>query len=319
MQTRCARVVIQAIVGRRRAVVTRAQPRPRGAGLRQPAGASRAGGSCRARQGRTMPARERERPRRPVPRTPARGRAGGSCRARPSPPNLHTRSAAGLRQRVRSWHRVGSYRGCSLACRCPPVLRRQGPGEATPVTSSRQRAARQFSRLLASPQAAVTAACRPAARGALVEPGARSARFEGRLGVPIGMSLAECTELERTVAAAGGDDGPPVEMSWSRRAVRACRSSTRRTPSAGATAVSGRHLRASSPRGRSRAAAATPTSTGTGWTWPEHRARPGDRDVRPASRRRRLASREQQLRPRSAVARGDGRARRRPACPAARR
>ncbi len=188
MQTRCARVVIQAIVGRRRAVVTRAQPRPRGAGLRQPAGASRAGGSCRARQGRTMPARERERPRRPVPRTPARGRAGGSCRARPSPPNLHTRSAAGLRQRVRSWHRVGSYRGCSLACRCPPVLRRQGPGEATPVTSSRQRAARQFSRLLASPQAAVTAACRPAARGALVEPGARSARFEGRLGVPIGMS-----------------------------------------------------------------------------------------------------------------------------------
>jgi acetylornithine deacetylase len=40
--------------------------------------------------------------------------------------------------------------------------------------------------------------------------------FEGRLGVPIGMSLADArTGLERTVAAAAGDDGPPVEISWS--------------------------------------------------------------------------------------------------------
>lgn len=40
--------------------------------------------------------------------------------------------------------------------------------------------------------------------------------FEGRLGVPIGMALADARAgLERTVAAATDDDGPPVEISWS--------------------------------------------------------------------------------------------------------
>jgi acetylornithine deacetylase len=40
--------------------------------------------------------------------------------------------------------------------------------------------------------------------------------FEGRLGVPVGMSLRDARAgLERAVAAAAGDDGPPVEISWS--------------------------------------------------------------------------------------------------------
>ena len=40
--------------------------------------------------------------------------------------------------------------------------------------------------------------------------------FEGRLGVPIGMSLDDArTGLERAVAAAAGGDGPPVEITWS--------------------------------------------------------------------------------------------------------
>ena len=40
--------------------------------------------------------------------------------------------------------------------------------------------------------------------------------FEGRLGVPVGMSLhAARTGLERAVAAAAGDDGPPIEIAWS--------------------------------------------------------------------------------------------------------
>jgi acetylornithine deacetylase len=40
--------------------------------------------------------------------------------------------------------------------------------------------------------------------------------FEGRLGVPVGMALADARAgLERAVAAATGDDGPPVEIRWS--------------------------------------------------------------------------------------------------------
>jgi acetylornithine deacetylase len=40
--------------------------------------------------------------------------------------------------------------------------------------------------------------------------------FEGRLGVPIGQSLDDArTGLERAVAAAAGDDGPPIEITWS--------------------------------------------------------------------------------------------------------
>jgi acetylornithine deacetylase len=40
--------------------------------------------------------------------------------------------------------------------------------------------------------------------------------FEGRLGVPVGMALADARAgLERAVAAAAGDDGPPVEIAWS--------------------------------------------------------------------------------------------------------
>ena len=40
--------------------------------------------------------------------------------------------------------------------------------------------------------------------------------FEGRLGVPIGHSLDDArTGLERAVAAAAGDAGPPVEITWS--------------------------------------------------------------------------------------------------------
>ena len=39
--------------------------------------------------------------------------------------------------------------------------------------------------------------------------------FEGRLGVPVGMSLDDArTGLERAVASATGDDGPPVEIAW---------------------------------------------------------------------------------------------------------
>ncbi|HWI08234.1 MAG TPA: M20/M25/M40 family metallo-hydrolase, partial [Solirubrobacteraceae bacterium] len=40
--------------------------------------------------------------------------------------------------------------------------------------------------------------------------------FEGRLGVPVGGSAAEArAELERVVAAAADDQGPPVEIAWS--------------------------------------------------------------------------------------------------------
>jgi len=40
--------------------------------------------------------------------------------------------------------------------------------------------------------------------------------FEGRLGVPVGMSLDDArTGLERAVASAAGDEGPPVEIVWS--------------------------------------------------------------------------------------------------------
>ncbi|HUR84148.1 MAG TPA: ArgE/DapE family deacylase [Solirubrobacteraceae bacterium] len=40
-------------------------------------------------------------------------------------------------------------------------------------------------------------------------------RFEARLGVPVGASPAQArTELEAAVAAATGDDGPPVEILW---------------------------------------------------------------------------------------------------------
>jgi acetylornithine deacetylase len=40
--------------------------------------------------------------------------------------------------------------------------------------------------------------------------------FEGRLGVPVGMSLADARAgLERAVASAAGSDGPPVEIVWS--------------------------------------------------------------------------------------------------------
>ena len=40
--------------------------------------------------------------------------------------------------------------------------------------------------------------------------------FEGRLGVPIGMALADARAgLERAVAAATDDDGPAVEIAWS--------------------------------------------------------------------------------------------------------
>ncbi len=40
--------------------------------------------------------------------------------------------------------------------------------------------------------------------------------FEGRLGVPVGQSLADARDgLERAVAAAADDDGPPVEIAWS--------------------------------------------------------------------------------------------------------
>ena len=41
-------------------------------------------------------------------------------------------------------------------------------------------------------------------------------RFEGRLGVPVGESVAEARAgLERTVAAATDDAGPPVQIRWS--------------------------------------------------------------------------------------------------------
>jgi acetylornithine deacetylase len=41
-------------------------------------------------------------------------------------------------------------------------------------------------------------------------------RFEGRLGVPVGESLADARSgLEAAVAAATDDDGPPVEIFWS--------------------------------------------------------------------------------------------------------
>lgn len=40
--------------------------------------------------------------------------------------------------------------------------------------------------------------------------------FEGRLGVPVGQSLRDARDgLERAVAAAADDNGPPVEISWS--------------------------------------------------------------------------------------------------------
>jgi len=40
--------------------------------------------------------------------------------------------------------------------------------------------------------------------------------FEGRLGVPVGQSLQDARDgLERAVAAAADDDGPPVEIVWS--------------------------------------------------------------------------------------------------------
>ena len=40
--------------------------------------------------------------------------------------------------------------------------------------------------------------------------------FEGRLGVPVGMSLRDARAgLERAVAAAAGTDGPPVQITWS--------------------------------------------------------------------------------------------------------
>ena len=40
--------------------------------------------------------------------------------------------------------------------------------------------------------------------------------FEGRLGVPVGQSLADARDgLQRAVAAATDDDGPPVEIVWS--------------------------------------------------------------------------------------------------------
>lgn len=40
--------------------------------------------------------------------------------------------------------------------------------------------------------------------------------FEGRVGVPVGMSLDDARAgLERAVASAAGDDGPPVEIAWS--------------------------------------------------------------------------------------------------------
>ena len=40
--------------------------------------------------------------------------------------------------------------------------------------------------------------------------------FEGRLGVPVGTSLADARAgLERAVASAAGDDGPPVQIAWS--------------------------------------------------------------------------------------------------------
>ena len=41
-------------------------------------------------------------------------------------------------------------------------------------------------------------------------------RFEGRLGVPVGASLAQArADLERAVAAATDDAGPPVQITWS--------------------------------------------------------------------------------------------------------
>jgi acetylornithine deacetylase len=40
--------------------------------------------------------------------------------------------------------------------------------------------------------------------------------FEGRLGVPVGQSLQDARDgLERAVAAAADDAGPPVEIAWS--------------------------------------------------------------------------------------------------------